>query len=219
MSEASAVRMFVFVTRGDGLLAKLIARVTGEWTHMGLGFELSDNRRVYYEALFGKGVQGPKPLSELEQWAAARPGRRYALRVLPGMDHAAGLKRVIVNTYKDVAGYGELQILSMWFFERVGRRFGWRAPRSRSRIVCSELVARVLMPEFDLRDAVRRSFDEVNPTSAWVKLLSILRQRSNSAENGQGAQTQATPRATGGSSRCNGVAARCSGNAEEAGTK
>jgi len=191
-----ATKMFVFVSRGDNWLSKLILRVLGEWTHMGLGFVLETGAIVYYEALFRKGVQGPKPLAEIDRWAAARPGRRYAMRLLPDMNSKAEEKRIIVRTYQDVAGYNGLQLLSMWFLERVGRRFGWRVPRSRGRVVCSELVARVLHPEYDLRDAERSTFDAVNPTSAWRRLLDILKAREirpRIVSSGQGGATPAPP--------------------------
>jgi len=161
------VSMFLFFAAGDSWFSRLIAKVCGGWSHAGIGFRFSDTSSVYFEALFAKGVRGPKPLPHLVAWSKEKPGRRLAIVELMIPENICERKYGIAQTYSGLIGYGEWQLLAMWAFERFGKRWGWHVPRSPGRVVCSEYAARVLHPEFELRDSIHTRFDEVTPGSAW----------------------------------------------------
>lgn len=162
------ISMFIFFSRGENLLSRLIARLCG-WSHMGFGFRYNNEYSCYFEALFAKGCRGPKPLEHLIAWSRERPGRKLCivdLSSVPVKDCAR--KYTLAQTYVGRVGYGELQILAMWAFERFGRKFGLHVPRTTRTVVCSEYGSRILFPDVDLRG--NRLFDEVTPGSAWDEI-------------------------------------------------
>lgn len=177
----TATDIFVFFCQGDSILSRLIMRLSSR-SHCGIGFVGSDGSdlypwAVYFEALFGKGFQGPRSLSDLSDWAAKNPKRKIEviyLGVEPSVAHA---KFIQASEMVGKRGYAEWQLLAMWFFERMGRRWGWHVPRSTGRVVCSEAVARILAPEIDLRDPDHPGFDEVTPGSVHDAVMKYLREK------------------------------------------
>jgi len=174
----TATGMFLFFSRNDSLVSRLIRRVCGcPWSHCGFGFSFDEPEKqsprisridangaaqtaVYYEALFGRQIAPPRPLADLAAWAAAAKGREFVVVDIPFVSpEIAERKRMIAETFVQAATYGGLQLLAMFFF----LEFGWRVPRSVGRVVCSEFVARVLFPEIWMLD----NFDEVTPGDVW----------------------------------------------------
>lgn len=206
--DPEATAIFVFVAAGEKIFSRLIRRVTGPWSHMGIGFATSDARLIYFEALFGRGFRGPRPLEDLIAWQGGRSDRRFRIEWVHSLEGLAHLKYVIAKTYVGKAGYGELQLLAMWFFERIGRRLGWHVPRSPGQVTCSEAVARILYRDLDLRDPDHPRFDEVTPTSAWNRLLARTAKSPCTASEGGGG-THPLPQ--GGSPECNSVPQFCKG--------
>jgi hypothetical protein len=171
---------FAFFVRGDSWMSRLIMRVSA-WSHCGIGFtvRLEDGRLAlpYFEALFGKGFRGPKRLHELHNWAANNPRRRVEVYHL-GLEPAVALQKyALASAMVGTLGYAEWQLLAMWWFERFGRARGWHVPRSERRVVCSEALTRILLPEIDLRDAQHPREDEVTPGSARDALVEWLSAR------------------------------------------
>jgi hypothetical protein len=156
-----ARRIYVFFTRGDGVLSRLIAKVLGGvWTHAGLMFQLADGSEVYYEALAGEGVAGPRPAAELIDWQARRPAdRKLLILELPDLAPAAGIKLAITETYKSLVTYSELALLAHWFFAR----FGVPLKDTPNRVICSELVSRILAPEYRVPCDTYPNHDCVTP--------------------------------------------------------
>lgn len=178
-----ATSIFVFFCKGDSLLSRAIMRITGgPWSHCGIGFtipkgscaEFPEADQVYFEALFGKGFNGPRPLSDVYDWEAKNPERKVLVVRVGGVAAFATSKLVIAQTWVGTVGYAEWQLVAMWFYERIGRRIGLRVPRSTSRVVCSEAVARILHPQIDLTDADHPRLDEVNPVSLYWALQKWL---------------------------------------------
>jgi len=164
-----AIRTFAFWTFKAGPLARIICRVTkGSWAHMGIGFRMEDMSERYFEALYSKGVVGPKPISELKAFGNKK-GCRWWYDYAELDSGASQAKYLECRGQVGKVGYYAWQLACMWAFERLGVP----VPHSPDRVVCSELVARVLSPELDLRDAIHNKFDMVNPASAyrrWIKL-------------------------------------------------
>jgi hypothetical protein len=162
---------FIFWTRGTSALSRLIVRVTGgqlpdhsdAWSHMGLGFYMADGTQEYFEALAGRHVQGPKPLSKLKAWVQSDPRHRCHIELLPLDKQTSQLKYQIVRSWVGTVGYSLWQLYIIWRTER----FSWPMRAVWPGVVCSELVARVLAPEVDLTDSYRTIPDAVNPNSAW----------------------------------------------------
>ena len=160
--EADPTEVGLVFLWGTGLISRLITRVTGGGpSHVAIVFDGPTCAwPAYYEALFGRGVEGPRPMKHMLDWAKAEPGRRMEtiwLRAEPGTVARA---RLIAETFVGAVGYGGLQLLCMLSM----LRWGWRVPRSMGRVVCSELAARVLYP-----DVWRRvDFDRVTPLDLLV---------------------------------------------------
>jgi len=152
--------MFVGFNWGDSWLSKRIQATTRGPSHALVGFEFKNKEPEYYEALIAKGVEGPKPYRKVKEWFLESPDTRNIDMIrLDGISpESLKTKRAIAQTYVGTAGYAEMQLLAMLMFER----HGWRVPKSTNRVVCSELVARILVPEIDLTSE-QRSFDEITP--------------------------------------------------------
>ena len=181
----TAVKTFIFWTAGKSWLSRLIIRITGRqlldksdaWSHMGLGFELEDGKRIYYEALFSEGFVGPKPMDKLLAFRDA--GGKLSIQftsIVGPMAERVRDRCVVWTVYKS---YYAWQLVLMWAFERVGRFVGWRLRRTPGKVVCSEAVAALVWPFMDLRDEIRTEFDAVNPNSGWRK-YQVLRQECES---------------------------------------
>lgn len=165
-----AVMTFIFWTGNASLASRFINRVTGGeladrsdcWSHIGLGFYLSDGTQEYYEALLGHDVRGPIPLQHLKEWRESDRRNRCRLEMTGLSSAESELKRQIVRSWVGTVGYSSWQLCRLWGFERLGLRI-----RTRTGTVCSELVARILAPEIDLTDAAHTTPDAVTPNSAW----------------------------------------------------
>lgn len=174
--------MFVFFCKGESFISRLILRVS-KWSHCGIGFSGKSDAGVmpwvvYFESLFGKGFRGPYNIADLYAWAAKDPRRKVEIVSLGVSQDMAHEKYVRATTLVGKLGYAEWQLLAMWWFERVGRRFGWHVPRSPEKAVCSESVARILFPEIDLRDPIHDRLDEITPGSLYDALMKWVRERS-----------------------------------------
>ena len=172
------MKIFLFFsTDPSSWLSRLIIRITGRqlpdrtdaWSHLGLGFVLDDGTQLYYEALFSQGFTGPKPFEYLRDFA--RAGGKVWTQPLPNLSpEDVKIIKSDCDALVGRAGYYAWQLIAMWLFERLGRFLRIHIRPSPSRVVCSEVVARLVYPWLDLRDTTRTRFDEVNPNSAWRKL-------------------------------------------------
>jgi len=161
---------FIFWEYSDSFIARRAVRIEdGPWGHMGIGFKLLTGEQIYYEALFGKGFIGAKPLIRLQNFVKENPKRKYALEYTDLNESQSQEKLNRCEEMKGTAGYAELQLL----FMAMSERYHIPVPRSKNRVVCSEAVSRILYPEIDLRDSRRSRHDMVNPVSAWRRWLEI----------------------------------------------
>ena len=181
--KLEAVEAFIFWTYDPAAwISRLIVRITGRqlpdksdaWSHMGIGFKLLSGVDIYYEALFSEGFCGPKSFRKLLVFSET--GGQLAVENIECIGESE-VQQVWENCEALIGkrGYYAWQLFSMWAFERFGRFVGAHVPRSPGRVVCSEIVARLLYPYIDLRDE-ERAFDEVNPNSAWRKWKQIKKQ-------------------------------------------
>ncbi len=176
----NATRTLIFWSYVPEFWSKIIVRITGNklsdksdhFSHMGILFELEDCSFEYYEALFGKGFIGPKPFDKLKQKVADSHGDLCWLDTCLKSPESE-LIRQRCKRWVGTRGYFGWQLILMWWFERIGRHLGWHVPRSPIRVVCSEAVARLVWPFFDLRDPEHNGFDEVNPNSAYRRWRAI----------------------------------------------
>jgi hypothetical protein len=156
-----AVKTFAFFCWGDSWVSRQISRIAGGPSHMGVGFELANGVRVYYENLFGNGFQGPKDLDSLRAWVRKNPKRRIEIYWLNLSADVSERKHVVAHTWVGLVGYAEWKLLSFLWLER----FGLRMRKSWNRWVCSSSAAQILSPEADL-STPERTLDEVTPESA-----------------------------------------------------
>lgn len=156
---------------GDYRSSRTISWLTdGPWSHCGLVFKMEGGAMCYFEAIPNGGFQGPRPLWKLTR-AVMEDDRRRNVIVPLHLDRAAvGAKWHVCLNLRGHRSYASLQLLAMAAFER----YGIPVPTSPRRVVCSEILSRILAPEIDLRDARRTKHDEVNPNSAWRRLLEIM---------------------------------------------
>lgn len=161
-----------FTSDDSGWLCRQIQRATdGIWGHMLVGFRFEDDTACYFEALLGDGVTGPWPLDRLLAWRE-EPMHRAALVPISDVlsnftdaEIAYALTRAIFSVGRH--SYSAPQILAMRLSER------YRLPmwRTEDRTVCSEFVAWVIQGIMDLRDRRRTKLDQVNPNSAWRRVM------------------------------------------------
>jgi hypothetical protein len=142
----------------------MIARVLRDvWTHVGIGFGLDDGTEEYWEALAGRGVRGPIAMSDLAEWQAEVPDeRRLLVWELPELARRAREKRAVCQTMAGLVTYSELALLGHWFLAR----FGWPLKDSPNRVICSELVSRILQPDYYLPCSKHPNHDSVTP--GWL---------------------------------------------------
>ena len=177
-------RVFIYWSYVPELWSKMIVYITGgqtpdysdRWSHMGIAFELSNGTVEAYEALFSYGFNGPEPMENINKKVHDKKGKLELID--------ANIKNIYLESIYDLCkswvgkrGYNKFQLILMWYYERFGRWFGWKIPTSPGKLVCSEAVARLVYPHIDLRDVIRKNFDEINPNSAWRKWWLIRQQR------------------------------------------
>ena len=174
-------RVFIFYSYVAEWWAKAIVWITGNqlpdrsdaYSHMGIGFDMSNGSAEYYEAIVQKGFIGPQPIKKLIDKINASDGR-LKVEYLDCKEFDAIKLHGICKTWVGRKSYSEWQLIRMWFFERFGRWVGLHVRRTPDRLVCSEAVARLIYEiRYDLTDEIRTRFDEVNPNSAWRKWLKI----------------------------------------------
>lgn len=175
-----ARRAFIFFSYVPEWWAKAIVWITGgqlpdksdAWSHMGIGFDMAEGSAVYFEAIVEKGFSGPKPIEKLVKKINSSGGR-LKVEYLTDLN-ADGVAWLYDRCEKwvGVKTYSKWQLVRMWFFERFGRRIGLHVRKTPDKLVCSEAVARLIYYYgYDLTDAIRPRFDEVNPNSAFRKWL------------------------------------------------
>ncbi len=167
--------IFVGATASDDeWFSRQAQRTTdGAWSHMLVGFRFEDGNACYFEALMSSGVMGPKSLKKLETWGEESARHRYAIIEIPRAWHPEGGLRPVLDRAMAAVGvqsYSKPQLLAMLLFQR----YGVHMQRTPQRTVCSEYVAYVLQGICDLRDRRRSIIDEVNPNSAWRRLMDEL---------------------------------------------
>lgn len=151
----------------------------GEFSHVGIGFDLDDGTREYFEALFSGGFTGPQKPSKLSAFIDKSVGNRcLVIRLDPEMfGYSPGDVFEIHARCKEWAaagsthrGYNRVQLAGMLLFER----FGIPLRHSENKVVCSEAVSRLLERIIDLRDYRHTTHDTVSPSSAFRRLMSVL---------------------------------------------
>ena len=162
--------------------SRLVVRVTGRrlpdrsdaWSHVGLAFsgtqEDAPHAITYFENLLSTGFRGPYPIQRVYDWVARSPRRRFALYLLPISTPHAHRVHSRCTAWSGVIrrGYNPFQLLAIW----ASIRFGCSIPRSPTRGICSEDVARLCHPELDLREP-GQSFDAADPNSVYRRALQI----------------------------------------------
>lgn len=170
MSEAKAIRVWAaFIFKPSALERAITMACDGPWGHCALGFDLDDGTSGYYESLWQDGVCGPKPAAKLAD-LAKDPRNKLAVIVLDCDTATAEAIRQDAAGDVGKVGYAKVQLSRNALFER----FWIPIPESPNRVHCAEFLARKLVRSgIDLRDQRRARFDEVNPCSAWRRLLEI----------------------------------------------
>lgn len=174
------MKVFIFWSYIPEWWSKAIVWITGKqlpdesdaFSHMGIGFEYGDGKREYFEAIIDEGFSGPKPYEKL--FNKTKSGQ-LVLEWLQFSPEDAEKLWIECQAWVGKKSYSARQLIQMYFFERLGIP----VPRSPGRVVCSEAVTRLIGEQiarrlklsrfYDLRDEKRKTYDEVNPNSAYRK--------------------------------------------------
>jgi hypothetical protein len=176
---SSPMQIWLFFTDTSEFWSRGIRFATGgDWSHVGIGFDLEDGRREYFEALFDGGFSGPSKPSKLAAFVARNPDNHCCVVPLPRSvykydDSFVIQTHEICKQWADgdtKRGYAKWQLASMLLFER----FCMPVPKSENKVVCSEAVSRLLESIIDLRDERHITHDTVSPASAFRRLMSDL---------------------------------------------
>ena len=164
----SPSEVFQGFTADDELfLCREIQRATdGIWGHTLIAFRFSTGG-CYFEALLGDGVTGPWPIERLFDWESESNKHRLCLVLLASTPAAREVALCRAMCARGRQSYSAPQLLAMGLSERYGLPV-WRSER---KTVCSEYAAYVLEGIVDLRDRRRRIVDQVNPNSAWRRVM------------------------------------------------
>lgn len=136
-----ATKVFAFFTCGNTLLSKAICKLTkGEWSHTGIGFEFSDGSTAYYEALAGKGFLARQDMQKIKDWQKEKSGRKVAFVSLLRATHLERMLGACIFGADGSVTYGETQLLAHFLWEKLGRPI----PTTKSTVICSEMVSRIL---------------------------------------------------------------------------
>lgn len=177
INYGNAVGVAIFWTSSPEPFSRVIKRVTGgEYSHMGIIFRFDSGREIYFESLFSAGVTGPSDVDKLKEWVRANAERRVLIEQLSWLtpEQCQHIYR-LAYAQSGKAGYGKVQVISHWWMERVGKRYGFRMRNTPDRQTCSEFVTRVLLRYVSLLDKVRDHADSVTPESARVALYQLLK--------------------------------------------
>jgi len=172
-------RWEICTTRDNSVLASIIAwcqaslrdivrgRVKDIPAHALLRCVYTDGSYEYFESHYPGGWAGPKPKQLLVEWLNEQGKQRKIFsRTLPGMTDFENnvifdrcMERVKSSEWSNT--YDLKQLARMYFMSRLGLRV-----KPSQKDVCSEAVAKVLFPVFDLRiwpSRPVRGFDEITP--------------------------------------------------------
>ncbi len=177
-------------THGDSKVAAVIIRATAplSWifsskklfdvpNHIFIWFEDEAGERVYFEALEGKGWQGPFPVADVQTWQAEQPDKRWA--------HFYDLS-VFFSTDDIQESYDHcVRMLDFWTYNlgQLGlmlrsasglRRFVKSSPNA---VICSEAGSRICHNRFlDLREWTGAVYhDYQNPREIEEACKELLR--------------------------------------------
>lgn len=184
MSVVKIKKVYIFTSRGRGFLSNAIAFNTApvSWfpqlknvpSHAGLAFEKETGETVYFESHSPEGWRGPMPIQKLETWVSKKPKQWVKYREV---DLKADERERVWQKcheklrYPPWMDYRELQIGGMLL-----RRFLRTRVKRSETPVCSEAVAKILYPYYDLRlwEGKRPiGFDEITPW--WVQVIPLKR--------------------------------------------
>lgn len=173
--------IWLFWTDTDEFWSNAIRFFTKGYPHMGIGIDLPNGDREYYEALFSEGFTGPHKPSKLKAFVERKNGNKLLVVKLE-MDKfnysIADLFAVQAMCHEwskkgstEYRGYGKAQLLSMLLFER----FKIPVRHSEKKVVCSEAASRIVERlNIDLRDMINNTHDKVNPASALRKVFALI---------------------------------------------
>jgi hypothetical protein len=124
----------------------------------------------YFENLLTRGFRGPHPLSHMADWVSRDRRRTWNIRSLPLTPSQAQAVHDACIAWAGVVrrGYNAAQLAAIW----ASIRFGRPVPRTPTRGICSEDVARLLFPILDLREP-GKSFDHADPNSVYRRYLQL----------------------------------------------
>lgn len=165
----SVEKVYIFFTATDTLVSKLIRFVTkGQWSHVGIGFKDKDGSEFYYEALAGKGFRGGKAMSDLVSWQSEKPkSRSVAILDIPALRDGGDQFLGMAMAYSNTVTYGEMQLLAHFFVAKLGMSL----KNTPNKVICSEIVSRIVYPTLNLMDEVHHNHDMVTPQSLFDKLI------------------------------------------------
>lgn len=165
--------------------SRAITYVTGQPSHMLIIFDMADGEpSQYYEALWGEGWTGPKPVDNLEKWAE-EDGRKLIIEdTWITSDRAEYIHKKAQNLVGH-ASYGRGQIFFHWLFERFGQYTGIHIPKSDNKITCAEGAGFLIGEDIDLRTKQRERFDELSPAFCLSQFLNLKRKHNKTERETQ----------------------------------
>lgn len=172
----TAIKIGINAHRGDGPISTAIARATAPFlwqfsrkkmaevpSHISVIFQLSDGRRVIYEALEGEGFRGPIPMEKVEKWAAEKEKRWVRTYWIPWEyinKDSADYKLEFLHSRLGLWEYNTIQLPRMW----LRKRLNIPMRTTPNKVVCSEVGSKMLAPQIDIPMLCSKpSHDYINP--------------------------------------------------------
>lgn len=174
--------LWAYWMRSHDWIGNAIAATTGGlWSHTGLLVYLPDGTACVYEALFAEGrIVKQDARQRLATFIATDYRNQLCAVPIAWADDTSVASAIeyAESCVRDVI-YARWQLLAML----AAQRYGLPVPRSTTKQVCSEFVARALgggdseaaIPRIcDLRDSRHKTYDEVTPDSAFRRVMAIV---------------------------------------------
>ena len=174
-------QLYAYWMRFRDWIGNSIAAVTdGQWSHAGLLLFNPDGGAVVYEALFGAGkIVKQDARKRFNSFLSDNADSQLCVVPVVAEDwQVATALRYAESCVADVS-YGRWQLGAML----LAQRWGLPVPRSTTKQVCSELLARTLgggdddaaaVLIMDLRDTRHTTYDEVTPDSTFRRMMAIV---------------------------------------------
>lgn len=170
-------------SRSKGWFPRLIMRSTNAWcSHCFIRFRMAGGtRRVFESTISGRGFSEQNP----DYYDPSINPAIEAVAYVPMFADQDRMSRALELCEQWIGARPYPIVQLAWIY--LSQRYGFRVPRSESKLICSEALSVVINElGIDLRDEWHPTWDSVTPGSAWNHLMALFAGYGSFAQLGRG---------------------------------